>query len=230
MHTEHRFVIDAMEGHSVAMRFDLHVHTDISPCSRLSLEDILAHGRSLGLDGVCLTDHDTMDVARRVVEGPQADGLVVLVGMEYTTVQGDFLVFGSDERPMRDLPRGMSAPELLFHMRRSGGAVVAAHPFRGGRGVDESLFSSGLCTAMESLNGRNSPLDNDLTQLLRARYSPVETGGSDAHNLDELGHMVTVFDDPIATRVDLVRALLSGRCRPHLTARGREAVVSQLAM
>lgn len=212
------------------MRFDLHVHTDISPCSRLPLEDILAHARSMGLDGVCLTDHDTMEATARVTEGPQADGLVVLVGMEYTTPQGDFLIFGTTGRPLNILPLRLTAPEMLFQVRRCGGVAVAAHPFRGGRGVDEALFSSGLCTAMESLNGRNSPLDNDMTQMLRARYSPVETGGSDAHSLGELGRMVTVFDDPIVTRDDLVRAIASGRCRPHITARGREAVSSQLAM
>ena len=212
------------------MRFDLHVHTDISPCSRLSLEDILAHGRSMGLDGVCLTDHDTMDAAAKLTEGPQADGLVVLVGMEYSTPQGDFLVFGTTRRPLNILPLHLSAPEMLFQVRRQGGVAVAAHPFRGGRGVDEAMFSSGLCTAMESLNGRNSPLDNDMTRFLRARYSMVETGGSDAHSLEELGRIVTVFDDPIVTRDDLVRAIDAGRCRPRLTSRGRETVASQLAM
>jgi predicted metal-dependent phosphoesterase TrpH len=63
------------------MYFDMHVHSSISPCSQLDLDEILRHARSIGLDGVCITDHDTMEARYLLNEGIQKDGLCVIVGM-----------------------------------------------------------------------------------------------------------------------------------------------------
>lgn len=106
------------------MLFDLHVHTTFSPCSGLSLEEILGKARSIGLDGVCLTDHESMAAGGLVREGPQDDGLCVIIGQEYATRQGDFLLFG----PYESLPQGLEARHLLLYVQATGGVAVAAHP------------------------------------------------------------------------------------------------------
>ena len=78
------------------MLIDIHVHSTVSMCSSLSPADIIENGRACGLDGVCITDHDSTAVLSQIEEGFQSNGLLVLVGMEYTTPQGDFLVFGKE--------------------------------------------------------------------------------------------------------------------------------------
>lgn len=193
------------------MRFDLHVHTAISPCSDLHIDDILRHSKARGLDGVCITDHNSMEINGYLKEGVQEDGLCVLFGMEYDTPDGDFLIFG----PFEDIPAGLPSAQLLRFVERNGGAAVAAHPFRSGRSVREDVVSGGLCRIVESINGRNAKRENESVDSWRQRFVLSECGGSDAHSLHELGKVVTCFDAPVTSREDLIRALGSGLYRPE---------------
>lgn len=193
------------------MRIDMHVHTNLSPCSSLTPGEILQHAKSLGLDGVCITDHNTMDIRHHMAEGRQPEGLCVIFGMEYDTPDGDFLIFG----PFEDFAQGMSARQLLRTVHEAGGAAVAAHPFRAGRPVSEFVVRDGLCGIVENRNGRNTRTENLLADAWLEKYGLTGCAGSDAHELAELGRMATRFDRDIATRADLISALNAG----HVAAR-----------
>ena len=195
---------------NLVMRFDIHVHTDLSACSELSIEEILEQARIRGLDGVCITDHESIAVRARVAEGLQADGLCLIFGMEYSTSDGDFLLFG----PVEDLPLGLKAEDLLPRFASLGGAAVAAHPFRTTRPTSDFLVRDGLCSIAEGINGRNREIENLRSQAWRTRYGVKLTGGSDAHSLAELGRVVTCFETPIRGRDEFVKALHSGRFSP----------------
>jgi predicted metal-dependent phosphoesterase TrpH len=197
------------------MRFDLHVHTTLSPCSTLDVGEILAHARKRRLDGVCITDHDTMEIRHALREGVQPDGLCVIIGVEYSTPQGDFLLFG----PFETLPPDLEANELLQTVNRRGGAAIAAHPFRAARPTDEEIVRKGLCRTVEGINGRNRDLENRQVGEWRARYCLNECGGSDAHTLEELGRVVTSFRGAVRSREELVRALNGGGFRPEWNSR-----------
>ncbi len=192
------------------MLIDVHVHTSISPCSVLDMDTILEVSRQRGMDGVCLTDHDTMDAAGVVREGVQDDGFVVLVGMEYTTPQGDFLIFG----PFEDIERGMDARDMLPFVREADGVAIGAHPYRGWRPAQQALFKQGLCSVIEGVNGRNTVSENLSAQVLAQKHGLPMSGGSDAHRTDELSKFPTRFMDRIESREDLIRALRLGRCEP----------------
>ncbi len=192
------------------MLIDLHVHSSVSRCSTLAPLDIIKNGRACGLDGVCITDHDTTAVLSQIDEGFQSDGLLVIVGMEYTTRQGDYIVFG----PVEELPQGLDVLTLLAKVKEVGGAAIAAHPFRGWRPSDTSLFTSNLNLAIEVENGRNSDYENGLAEGLANTLNLPRVAGSDAHCLDELGRLPTLFTQPITGRDDLVNALINGQCQP----------------
>ena len=189
------------------MRFDIHVHTDISACSALSIEEILQNARGLGLDGVCITDHESIGVRDRVAEGLQADGLCLIFGMEYSTADGDFLLFG----PVEDLPLGLEARELLLQFSSLGGVAIAAHPFRTDRPTSEFVVRDGLCTIIEGINGRNREIENLCCQAWQSRYGVKLAGGSDAHSLAELGRIVIRMPGPVGNRDEFVEALRRGR-------------------
>jgi predicted metal-dependent phosphoesterase TrpH len=196
------------------MLFDLHVHTSLSPCGKMNIEDLVARALDRGLDGVCITDHQTMDIRHVIAEGIQENGLCVIFGMEYSTPQGDFLLFG----PFEELAPNLSADRLLSNVRDHGGAAVAAHPFRKARPADEQLIRKGLCHAVECVNGRNTPHENSAVEQWLRRYRLAQCGGSDAHTLDELGTFATRMLNPIQTRADLIQALQRGMCRPEIPA------------
>ncbi len=192
------------------MRFDLHVHTTFSACSRLTLGQIWQHARSRGLDGVCITDHDTMAASDLLLEGIQPNGLCVIFGMEYATSEGDFLLFG----PFEALAKGLSAPLLLREVEASGGIAIAAHPFREGRATNQQLIATGHCTIVEGINGRNRLHENLLVNHWQDLYGIRPVGGSDAHSLDELGRVATSFHAPIRNRGEFVAALKAGAYTP----------------
>jgi len=202
------------------MLIDIHAHTTFSSCSDLEIGDILENALSRGLDGVCITDHNTMDVRKVVSEGIQDNGLCVIIGMEYDSPEGDFLIFG----PFEDIRPGMSARELLHHVHSSGGVAIAAHPFREERPVSERFLISGMVDAVEAVNGRNSDLENAKIQAWLRRYPHVRSGGSDAHSLPELGSVATSIGMPVRTREDFILAVKSGLCAPVLNVQEQPSV------
>jgi len=193
------------------MIIDMHVHTTFSPCSRMRVDEAVAAAGQSGLDGICITDHDTMNIRHRLTEGVQENGVVVIFGMEYTTSRGDFLVFG----PFEALDPGLSADRLLRIVDQSGGIAIAAHPFRKERPVDARIVEDGRCCVIESLNGRNTAPENAAVQRWRDGYDLTECGGSDAHTMGEVGTFATRFFIPVRKRSDLIAALKNRLCRPE---------------
>ncbi len=202
------------------MRFDLHVHTSFSDCSDLTIEQIINNAQGHGLDGVCITDHDTMSARSELEEGIQANGLVAIFGMEYEAREGHFLLFGIGN----DLPPGLTAIDMLRKVEERGGVTIAAHPFRRGMSVDTSVLRDDLCNIVETINGRNARHENLSARELCRKRNLIACGGSDAHELDELGRVVTVFDNPIGGVADFIRELKKGACYPEVDASSRSLV------
>jgi hypothetical protein len=195
-----------------AMLFDLHIHTTLSSCSQLMVEDAIARAKAHGLDGICITDHNTMNVRHLISEGIQDNGLCVIFGMEYCTTQGDFLLFG----PFETLQPHLPADLLLNIVDQSGGVAVAAHPFRKGKSLDRRIIDEGRCCAIESLNGRNTPSENGAVEQWCQHFDLTECGGSDAHSIEEVATFATRFFGPVRTRSDLIHLLKNQLCQPEI--------------
>lgn len=188
------------------MRFDLHVHSNISPCSKLSIPEILTEAEAKGITGVCITDHDTMAARHKIQDGLQSNGIYIICGMEYTTSEGDFLLFG----PFADIPLGLSALDLLNLVNTMGGVAIAAHPFRADRPTQEHLIAQGHCHIIEGINGRNYEHENQQAMRWEQQYGVRQVGGSDAHTIKELGQITTRFQHPVTNQQELIKALKSG--------------------
>ena len=193
------------------MRIDLHVHTAFSACSRLDPVALVEAAAAAGLDGVCVTDHDAMDIRHQLREGVQPNGLTLFFGMEYATPQGDFLLFG----PFEQLAPGLDGAGLLEEVARKGGAVVAAHPFRQWRPLCPEIAGSGRRLLVERYNGRNRPEENEAAAALIERHGLRGCAGSDAHCVEELGRCWTRFAARVTTRAQLVDALNNGAYTPE---------------
>ena len=187
------------------MLIDMHVHTDISPCSVLTLEEIIRHAPQRGLDAVCLTDHDTMEAEEKLKSIGSVNGLKLFVGMEYATAQGDYLVFGD----FRDLKTGLGASELFDIVNERKGAIISAHPFRRGRSADTSTLIHKHFEVVEAVNGRNSLDENIMAQAFARDNGLAMSAGSDAHTLEELGQCPTRFIHPVNSVEDLILAINS---------------------
>jgi predicted metal-dependent phosphoesterase TrpH len=174
----------------------------------------------MGLDGICITDHDTVASKSEFID---SSGLCVIVGMEYTTSEGDFLVFG----PVDCIPEQMGAKFLLEWIKKEGGVAIAAHPFRKYRSVDLRFLH--FASIVESVNGRNLPHENELCKNWLQQFGSgiKEIGGSDAHIVGEIGQVVTSFQNNIYDADDLVHELQYGNYSPSKRIAG-EAIDRQL--
>jgi len=192
------------------MLIDMHIHTHFSPCSIIKIPQLLQRAKKVGIDGICITDHNS--IASKSVLEKIADysGLFVIVGVEYTTSYGDFLVYG----PVDYIPEKMDAKNLFKWVQKEGGVTIAAHPFRKDRPVDPDVLH--LAKIIESVNGRNNPAENALCKnwIKKHGNEVKEIGGSDAHTVEEIGQVVTVFKRNIYTMDDLIIELLGGNYSP----------------
>ena len=201
------------------MRIDLHIHTSPrSSCSYIDPLELIQEARRLELDGICLTEHQVVWDPSEVDELAQETGIKIFRGNEFTTNQGDILVFGF----YKDIKELMIIQELHEKVKNAGGYMIAAHPFRGfktfGIGqlqmtVDQACKRKVLefVDAVEVGNGKLSPDENDMARKVAEKLNLPGTGGSDAHRVDEIGKWVTVFEKDIGNEIELVEELHAGR-------------------
>ncbi len=201
------------------LRLDLHVHSRHSPDSRLSLETIAANIASAGLDGFALTDHNTVaGHAELPALRAKFPNLVVLPGVEVSTVEGHLLVYGLSEAPAPNRP----LLETIEWARSRGGAPVLAHPFRFSHGVGRAMAENAPVPAIETINGHNSRGANARATDVARRRSVGATGGSDGHGVEDLGRAFTEFDGGVRNVDALIASLRAGRC----AASGRSLTVA----
>jgi predicted metal-dependent phosphoesterase TrpH len=206
---------------------DLHNHTiPLSRDSTLEPISLISRVASLGIDGVCLTEHDAAWDSKEVQEIAAAYGIVVIPGMEVTTEIGHILVFGLD----RYQPEMASMRRLAEIATSEGAAMILAHPHRSSAysnywtRSDESYGSLNFDFAIhgvEIFNGRGSQSENMFSAKVAHSLQLPGTGGSDAHHLVEIGECVTEFEDVIDDLDSLLGALRSGRMVGRMFKEGR---------
>ncbi|MBI4640695.1 MAG: PHP domain-containing protein [Candidatus Tectomicrobia bacterium] len=202
------------------MIIDLHVHTNVhSYDSNLHPVELIQEAKRIGLDGVCITEHNKSWSADAIRALAEEFRFTVLRGIEVTTEVGHILVFGLDE-----YVSGIHRVETLRRIvDQAGGVMIIPHPFRrspyGNNGAPQiSTIEEGcrlpvlqLVDAMEVINGATTEKDNLFAQEVSSRLKIKGTGGSDAHSLLGIGSGVTIFERVISTEEDLIQEIKNGR-------------------
>ena len=208
------------------MIIDIHTHTfPNSDDSTLDPEQLIDGAKRVGLDGICITDHDGFWSPEDLHRLSRAHDFLVLPGCEVTTEEGHLLVYGL-RRYVFGMHRASFVKQLVDEV---GGAIVVAHPYRRAYRQQADTGPSArlqmlkqasrnpafcLADAVEVLNGRGSGKENAFSHEVAARFGVPETGASDAHRLEDLGTFATKFHRPVRCLEDLVRELKAGRISP----------------
>ena len=71
------------------VKFDLHIHSCLSPCANLEMSpsEIVARALAAGMDGIALTDHQSARNTPAIAECARREGLKCLFGMEVQTAE-----------------------------------------------------------------------------------------------------------------------------------------------
>ena len=183
---------------TATVAIDPHVHSDGSYDGREPVELILEHAAEIGLDGVVITDHDTIEESLRAAELAPQYGLLGIPGVEVSTRHGHLLALGVETR----LERGLPFDTTVERVREAGGVAVVPHPFQRSRhGVKRRHLTDG-----DAIEGYNSMLftgyRNRRARAFAAVHGYPTVGASDAHYLPNVGRAYTQI------RIDLDAASL----------------------
>lgn len=198
------------------------VHSD----GELTPLQLSAAARSLGLDFVATTDHNTaaahlpwMDVA--------GDGLLVIRGEEVTTGDGHWLALGiavGEVINWQYTARDNEVARSMDQVHKAAGLCVVAHPHAPYPSGSFRYPHDGF-DAVEVWNGQwtsNLPWQTDnetalnhwantlITDIPHGRWMPA-MGNSDTHLAGQLGHPHTVVVADRPTTADILTSIAAGR-------------------
>jgi predicted metal-dependent phosphoesterase TrpH len=202
------------------MIVDLHVHTyPASTCSTIAYRELIAWCRERAVRALALTNHGSIDDNRRLEEPLADEGVVLVHGVEISTLYGDFLIYSPDLDYLarfKDVDAVPRAGSLA-----ADAALVWAHPAAGG-GRSASTFYDGLADvvapildAVEVWNGNWSDSRYVATaQRVADDLGLPATGGSDAHRADRIGRCATEIAGDVTSTADVVAAIKAGAVAP----------------
>lgn len=199
------------------MLIDMHIHEmRNSPDSFMILEDIVEESLQRGIDGICITDHESMGLRKFASDYSKKIGFPIFVGAEYLTKEGDMLVFGIDELPVQSM---LPAQDFIDYVNERGGVCIAAHPFRNNnRGLGENLKKVRGLAGIEVLNGSTSFEANQKALQYSKELGIAAFGASDAHNLHQLGKYATRMQKKVTNISELVEVIKAGLCSPEIVS------------
>ena len=209
------------------MRIDFHVHTTRgSSDSNLDPLLMIDQAHTIGLEGICVTEHDNAWTDPEIEEYARERGVTLFLGIEVTTEWGHVGAFGLD----RYVGGIYKVKELRRIIDEVDGFLIANHPFRykldprfqfihKTAPIDQADPTSGsqalevlkYVDAIEVVNGACSEEENRYAQAVAEHVGCKRIGGSDSHSASSIGCAVTIFERPLSTTRELIDELKAGR-------------------
>lgn len=184
--------------------YETHLHTSQgSLCGVSRGRDYIQRYLDLGYTGIIITDHffngncraDRNQPWKKWVEEScrgyeeareegERRGLDVFFGWEETFDSDDYLVYGLDKKWLLEHPeaRDWSRKQQFEEVRRYGGCVVHAHPFRYSFYHNSVRSSAGLIDAIEAANAGNNSSFDAIAWAYAKKHKITATAGSDIHS------------------------------------------------
>jgi len=188
------------------MKLDMHIHSSYSRDASAPPKDIVSLCRKCGLDGLAITDHNSISGWTEAETLANELGLVFVRAVELSTKDGHVLAYGVHEL----VPRGLPVKETIEKVHEAGGVAVAAHPRRFPSGIGLELARSCTFDGIEVINGGSSPRSNRHARRVAESKGTAVTAGSDAHELDQIGKAYTVVES-VSTEDDVLDAIRKKR-------------------
>ena len=189
------------------MEFDLHVHSRFSFDSGNDPGEIVRRAGKMGLRGVAIVDHGSLEGGLLGLQYA-ADDFIVVPGMEVMTMYGEILGL------FLHSPIEVEEPiKVIEEIKAQGGVAVLPHPYFGRFLAQPSLLEKfdaiEVCNARHQVDG-GLGIEEAKAELekVASEYGLTPLGCSDAHTYNEIGMATTVV--PAETLEDLRRAILKG--------------------
>jgi predicted metal-dependent phosphoesterase TrpH len=185
------------------LRAELHCHNNFSNyrslSSRIPFDCGVSIGEQLekawinGIDVLFVTNHNTLDGYRQIVEYQQNhhkfENIKVYPAEEITIYnQGHVIAYGIT----KEIRSGMTLEETLDEIKRQGAISCAAHPFAVSNGIREKAL---MCDMTESFNSNNLDHFSNVVAERFARENRLATiAGSDSHIESTIGRCINTIE------------------------------------
>ena len=215
-------------------RYETHLHTTpVSKCAKFGVRENLEFYKSLGYDGVFITNHfidgninaDRSLSYNELIEFYCSDyeegvkladeiGIKVFFGVELSYGGTDFLVYGLDKKWYLAHPEiaNMKKSDELKLFMDSGALVIQAHPFREAAYIDHIRLFPRCVHGTEIINACRTEAENSFAKQYADNYGLIYFAGTDNHvaaNRPYLAGMES--DEPIMSEADFVKRVFDGK-------------------
>jgi predicted metal-dependent phosphoesterase TrpH len=173
------------------LKLDMHIHSCFSNDGVGTPQELIKSLQKRGLQGMALTDHNTIDGYRMVQHMVPSDFLVI-PSVEISTADGHLLAFNVTE----NIQAGLSVEETVEQVIDAGGEPIVPHLFRLFSGIKKEKLKTiqTKVSAIEVFNGCSVPNTNLKTAKVAHAFNLGGTGGSDSHDPTFAGYAYTVVD------------------------------------
>lgn len=173
------------------IKMDLHVHSNCSEDALGSPSEIMKYIQKKGLQGMAITDHNTIK-GGKIAKKLSTKEFLVIPGVEISTSDGHLLAYNLS----KDIPKKLSINETVEKVIDEGGLPVIPHLFRNMSGIKEEKLKPLInkITAIEVYNSCSLPKTNLKTASIAKKYDLGGTGGSDSHDPLYAGNAYTIID------------------------------------
>lgn len=200
-------------------KYDLHVHSFYSGCSSIRPEKLLRIAKKRGLNGIAVTDHNTIKGGLETKKLNKGRRFEVIVGAEIKTEAGEILGYY-----LKKEIKSRKAVEVIKEIHKQGGFAVVAHPFSHGllrKCLRVDLKKLKGLDGIEVHNSRNMfGWENFYSAMAAEKYRMAKTGGSDAHFYHEIGRGFTFFKGDLKAAIKNRSTGAAGKISPLPWARG----------
>ena len=206
------------------LKLDLHIHSEYSDDAVGSYKEIMQTIQRKGLDGMAITDHNTVEGALQAQKHAPKD-FIVIPGIEISTKDGHLLGFNIHEA----IPKGLSVEDTTERIIKAGGIAIVPHLYRNMSGIKKEKLMTiyKRIPAIEVFNSCSLPKTNLKTAKIASQYKLGGTGGSDSHEPSYVGSAYTLVDttdrsiDAIVSEIEKKRTWGEGTTLPLEYRRNR---------
>jgi hypothetical protein len=187
------------------IKIDLHIHSKYSYDCFLEPKIIIKIAKKRNLDGVAITDHNSLKGSTEVKK--IAKDFLIVSGVEIKTLLGEILAYGIQE----EIKPEQNIFETIDKIHEQGGIAIAPHPFDLFRKYSGKNIVKGI-DGVEVFNSRCTLNYFNYLAVRKAKEMNLSMiAGSDAHIIEEIGKAFTKFDSD----GDIIKMIKKGLCYPE---------------
>mgnify|MGYP006289021661 FL=1 len=160
------------------LKLDLHIHSKYSEDAIGEPKEIIKQVKKKGLDGIAITDHNTIEGGLNGLKNCPKD-FIVIPGIEISTKDGHLIALNVKE----NISKNLSVEETVDEIIKKGGTPIVPHLYRSMSGIKEVKLKKILpkISTIEVFNSCSVNKSNFKTSKTAKKYNLGGTGGTDSH-------------------------------------------------